>query len=66
VGGIVGAAIGLAASRAISWIAGWPTLLSPAVVVGSVAFSALVGVFFGFYPARKAARLDPIAALRWE
>ncbi len=65
-GGIFGVALGAGASWLVSRLAGWPTLLSPAAVVGSVVFSALVGVFFGFYPARRAARLDPIAALRYE
>ena len=65
-GGLVGAALGIAAAEAISFFADWPTILSPAVILGSVLFSGAVGVFFGFYPARKASRLDPILALRYE
>ncbi|MGH7790421.1 MAG: ABC transporter permease [Candidatus Binatia bacterium] len=65
-GGVVGAALGIGASMLISRLAGWPTLLSPAAVLGAVLFSGAVGVFFGFYPARKASRLDPITALRYE
>jgi putative ABC transport system permease protein len=65
-GGIVGALLGAGAAALVSRIAGWPTLLSPTAVVGSVLFSGAVGIFFGFYPARRAARLDPIAALRYE
>jgi putative ABC transport system permease protein len=65
-GGFAGCVLGVVAAEAISYIAGWPTLLSPLAVVGSFLFSGAVGVFFGFYPARKAAQLDPIAALRYE
>ena len=66
VGGIFGAVLGVGAARLVSALAGWPTLVSPGAVIGSLLFSGAVGVFFGFYPARKAARLDPIAALRYE
>ncbi len=65
-GGLVGVLLGIGAARLVSRLAGWPTLLSPAAMLGSLLFSAAVGVFFGFYPARKAARMDPIAALRYE
>ena len=63
VGGIIGALLGVGASIAISSTLNWPTLVSPASIVISVAFSALVGIVFGYYPARKAAALDPIDAL---
>jgi len=66
VGGIGGVLLGIATARLVSVLAGWPTLISLGAVVGSLLFSGAVGVFFGFYPARKAARLDPIAALRYE
>jgi len=65
-GGIVGIVLGVAASALISWFAGWSTVLSPASIVLAFAFSAFVGIFFGFYPARKAAAMDPIQALRYE
>jgi macrolide transport system ATP-binding/permease protein len=65
-GGVAGVVIGLAASSAIASLAGWPIEISPVAVLGSVAFSALIGIFFGYYPARRAARLDPIDALRFE
>lgn len=66
VGGIIGVLLGVAASIGISSMLEWPTLVSPASIFISVIFSALVGVAFGYYPARKAAALDPIEALRYE
>jgi macrolide transport system ATP-binding/permease protein len=65
-GGIVGIVIGVVASGIISAVAGWPTEVSVIAILGGFAFSAAVGVFFGYYPARKASRLDPIEALRYE
>jgi macrolide transport system ATP-binding/permease protein len=66
IGGVAGILAGIAISKAVAWLAGWPTLLSPAAIVGGFVFSAAVGVFFGFYPARRAAGLDPVEALRYE
>ena len=65
-GGIAGIAMGVAFSLAISALAGWPAPISLTAVAGGFLFSAAVGIFFGYYPARKAARLDPIEALRYE
>ena len=65
-GGLVGIALGLASSNLISKFAGWPIFVSPSAVGLAFLFSGLVGVFFGFYPARKAAALSPIEALRYE
>ena len=66
VGGAGGILAGVGASQAISSIAGWPTLLSPTAIIGGFLFSAAVGIFFGYYPARKASLLNPIDALRYE
>jgi macrolide transport system ATP-binding/permease protein len=65
-GGAAGILVGVAISQIISHVAEWPTLLSPAAILGGFWFSAAVGIFFGYYPARKAAHLDPIEALRYE
>jgi putative ABC transport system permease protein len=65
-GGVLGILLGIGAAKLLSATAEWPTLISPASVVVAFLFSAAVGVFFGFYPARKASRLDPIEALRYE
>jgi macrolide transport system ATP-binding/permease protein len=65
-GGLSGTVLGIIASELISAFASWPTLISPMAVVGGFAFSVAVGVFFGYYPARKASLLNPIEALRYE
>jgi putative ABC transport system permease protein len=65
-GGIVGILLGVIGSAIISHFLGWSTLVSPSSVLIAALFSAAVGIFFGYYPARKAARLDPIEALRYE
>jgi putative ABC transport system permease protein len=66
VGGVIGIICGIGTSRILSIYAHWPTLISIASIAIAFLFSAAVGVFFGFYPARKAAALDPIEALRYE
>ena len=66
IGGLIGIAFGVGASRVLSTYEHWPTLISLSSIVVSFLFSAAVGIFFGFYPARKAAALDPIEALRYE
>lgn len=65
-GGILGILFGVASSIAITKLLGWNILVSPAAMGAAVIFSMAVGIFFGFYPARKAAILDPIEALRFE
>src|SRR5215203_5079641 len=65
-GGAIGIILGIALSLVIPAFLGWPTLVSMMAIIGSVLFSAAVGIFFGYYPARKAASLDPIEALRYE
>ena len=66
IGGVAGILAGVGASQAISAFADWPTLVSPTAIVGGFLFSAAVGIFFGYYPARKASLLNPIDALRYE
>jgi len=65
-GGAVGVLIGVLCARLISQLARWPTLIQPEAVLLAFGFATLVGLFFGFYPARRAATLDPIEALRYE
>lgn len=65
-GGAIGIALGVTVSILIPKMLGWPTLISPTAIFGSVLFSAAIGIIFGFFPARKAAGLDPIEALRYE
>ncbi len=66
VGGVIGIICGVGASKVLSAYAHWPTLISLSSIAIAFLFSAAVGIFFGFYPARKAAALDPIEALRYE
>jgi len=65
-GGILGILVGIGSSKMISNMAGWPPLISWSSIILAFVFSGSVGVFFGFYPARKASKLDPIEALRYE
>jgi len=65
-GGLLGIAIGILTAKTLSHFNHWPTVISPSVSMIAFLFSGAVGVFFGYYPALKAARLDPIDALRFE
>jgi putative ABC transport system permease protein len=65
-GGVLGVAIGLTAARVLTGVARWPTQVQPEVVMLALGFASVVGVFFGWYPASRAARLDVIEALRYE
>ncbi len=66
IGGVIGILFGVGLAYAISYTVGWPILISPSAVAGAAAVAMAVGIFFGYYPARKAAELDPIEALRYE
>jgi putative ABC transport system permease protein len=66
VGGIIGVVLGIAGTRAIAEVFAWPTRVSQTALAMALTFAAAIGMFFGYYPARRAARLDPIEALRYE
>jgi putative ABC transport system permease protein len=66
IGGVIGIVAGVGGAEALSYFAEWRTMVAPQAIGLAFGFAAAVGVFFGFYPARKAARLDPIEALRYE
>ena len=66
IGGAIGIALGVVSSQITAGLADWPLRLDGSAIVLAFGFSAAVGIFFGYYPARKAARLDPIEALRYE
>jgi putative ABC transport system permease protein len=65
-GGIIGVVLGISAAKLVTLFLSWPTLVSQSSVILSFAICSITGVFFGYYPAQKASRLDPIEALRYE
>ncbi|MDD5542466.1 MAG: FtsX-like permease family protein [Acidobacteriia bacterium] len=65
-GGLGGLVFGITSAKVLAHFTGWETVISPYVMILAVGFSGAVGVFFGFYPAQKAAALNPIEALRYE
>jgi putative ABC transport system permease protein len=65
-GGLAGVVLGFIVSRLIAWLAGWSTIVTPASVALGFLVSISVGLIFGIYPATKAARLDPVEAIRYE
>jgi putative ABC transport system permease protein len=65
-GGLIGALLGCVGAVIIAWRFEWPVVISPTAIVLGCTFASLVGIAFGLYPAQRAARLDPITALRFE
>lgn len=66
VGGLIGVSLGILGAKTVGRIQEWPILVTQASVVAAFLFSAAIGVFFGFYPALRASRLNPIDCLRYE
>jgi ABC-type antimicrobial peptide transport system permease subunit len=66
IGGVLGVAFGLVAARTLTSVLDWPTEVSPATLASAFAIAAVIGILFGYYPARRASRLDPIDSLRYE
>jgi putative ABC transport system permease protein len=66
IGGVVGVLVGVGAAEFLSRLNGWDMIVTPESVAVAVGFSAVIGLFFGVWPARRAAQLDPIEALRYE
>jgi putative ABC transport system permease protein len=65
-GGVIGLGLGVGAAVAMARLAAWNTVVAPQAAVIAITFSAVIGIFFGLWPARRAAALDPIVSLRWE
>jgi putative ABC transport system permease protein len=66
IGGVIGVGIGIVTARTLTAVLDWPTELSALTLVSAFAIAASVGIVFGYYPARRASRLDPIDSLRYE
>ena len=66
IGGVIGVGVGVGTARILANVNHWPVLISPMTIVVALGFSAAIGIFFGFYPAWRASRLNPIDALRYE
>ena len=66
IGGLIGVAVGLITARALTAVLDWPTEVSIVTLASAFAIAAAVGILFGYYPARRASRLDPIDSLRYE
>ena len=65
-GGLIGVLLGVGAAYGVKFFAGWPIAIQPMSVILSFAVCSITGIFFGWYPAKKAANLDPIEAIRYE